>query len=746
MIKRQRPVYTIQLADIAGCTSSGGLEHLIAPKKNHEMTSQMNLDTSKRSTSENITGGSARWRTCGTVGKPPSSSRYCYHIATWNVRSLLQLGKLANVIQEMGKLKADIMGISETFYKETGEFFTSIPTVKENYKIIYSGGNQSRRGVAIIMRENIAKSMMYYVPVSERIICMKLKDKLNDVLFIQIYAPNEDSDRAEVECFYEELEKVIKENKTFKDKIIIAGDFNAKVGSQCVRNTTGKFGLGERNENGERLIEFCKKLEMNITNTFFEQKEGSRHTWISPDGKTRNQIDYVLVNNRFRNSIKNSKSRPGADCGSDHNPVVIRTETKLKSIKKKTKTKTWNASILKDTEKAIQFQKKVDEKFKENYTNLGDVTENWEKLKNCISIVADEMCKTDRQELKQGWMNFEILKKMEERRKIKLEDGNIRSDRYKTINKEITKDCKEAKEIYFQERCEELERLDRINSPTFFKKVKEMKKKKQHIKIGIKDKNGILILDEEQVNRRWEEYIENELYNDNRGNKPDIRVDEKIVQIEETEIRDIVKDLKTGKAPGVDNIHAEFLQNMGGEGFKLLTKIVNKIYEHGKIHPDLVNNIFVPIPKVNKAVECSDHRIISLISHAAKVLLIVIKKRITPIIERQLSESQLGFRKGRGTREAIYNLRALSERIIEKKKQLHICFIDYAKAFDRVKHEKLIEIMTKAEIPQHEIRLITNLYWDQRAVIRTEKGVSNEVEIRRGIRQGCILSPILFNL
>ena len=84
--------------------------------------------------------------------------------------------------------------------------------------------------------------------------------------------------------------------------------------------------------------------------------------------------------------------------------------------------------------------------------------------------------------------------------------------------------------------------------------------------------------------------------------------------------------------------------------------------------------------------------------------------------------------------------------MIEKKKQLHICFIDYAKAFDNVKHEKLIEIMTKAEIPQHEIRLIANLYWDQRAVIRTEKGVSNEVEIRRGIRQGCILSPILFNL
>ena len=278
------------------------------------------------------------------------------------------------------------------------------------------------------------------------------------------------------------------------------------------------------------------------------------------------------------------------------------------------------------------------------------------------------MCKTDRQEKKQRWMTVEILEKMEIRRKIKQKDGHTHSERYKNINKEINKDCREAKEKYYQEKCEELERLDRINSPNFYKKVGDMKKKKRQVKIGIKDKNKNLILDEEKILRRWEEYVEKELYNDNRGNKPEITITEEKVKIDETEIRDIVKKLKSGKAPGVDTIHTEFLQNMGEEGMKLLTNIINKIYENGTMHPDLVNNIFIPIPKVNKATECSDHRIISLISHAAKILLIAIKNRITPTIEKQLSETQLGFRKGKGTREAIYNLRILSERLIEKKK------------------------------------------------------------------------------
>jgi len=160
-----------------------------------------------------------------------------------------------------------------------------------------------------------------------------------------------------------------------------------------------------------------------------------------------------------------------------------------------------------------------------------------------------------------------------------------------------------------------------------------------------------------------------------------------------------------------------------------------------------------------RAQECSDFRTIALISHASKILLHLIKRRITPIIERQLSDSQMGFRKGKGTRDAIFQLRMISERLMQmntekikdgkklkKGKKLFLCFVDYQKAFDRVKHEKLLEVMEKAGIPELERRLIINLYWKQCASIRWDGQISREVKVERGVRQGCVISPMLFNL
>ena len=122
------------------------------------------------------------------------------------------------------------------------------------------------------------------------------------------------------------------------------------------------------------------------------------------------------------------------------------------------------------------------------------------------------------------------------------------------------------------------------------------------------------------------------------------------------------------------------------------------------------------------------------------------KKRITPIIEDQLSESQMGFRKGKGTRDAIFQLRMIGERSLRMGRKLYLCFVDYQKAFDRVKHDKLVEVMEKAGIPDLERRLIINLYWNQHASVRVEGENSKSFSIRRGVRQGCIISPILFNL
>ena len=107
-----------------------------------------------------------------------------------------------------------------------------------------------------------------------------------------------------------------------KDVLFIIGDWNAKVGCQETPGVTGKFGLGRWNEAGQRLIEFCQENALVIANTLFQQHKRRLYTWTKPDGQHRNQIDYILCSQRWRNSIQSTKTRPGADCGSDHELLI----------------------------------------------------------------------------------------------------------------------------------------------------------------------------------------------------------------------------------------------------------------------------------------------------------------------------------------------------------------------------------------------------------------------------------------
>jgi hypothetical protein len=358
-------------------------------------------------------------------------------------------------------------------------------------------------------------------------------------------------------------------------------------------------------------------------------------------------------------------------------------------------------------------------------------------------------------------MAAEILRKMEERRvsKNQKEEG-----RYKKLKHEIQKLCREAKDKYYEDKCKEIEMLDKAHNQLLYKKIKELRPKGNRMLQAIKSKQSKCLLEEKEVMDRWAEYVE-ELYKDE--NRCEVDMDGMVDLVNERysisseEIEAVIRELPKGKACGNDKISAELLQGMGKKGIEVMTTLINKIYRSGYIPEDFRNSIFVPVAKINRAQECGDFRTIALISHASKVLLHLIKRRIMPIIERQLGDSQMGFRKGKGTRDAIFQLRMISERVqqmnIEKEmrgkkktqkkpKKLYLCFVDYQKAFDRVKHDKLAEVMEKAGIPELERRLIINLYWKQQAVIRWNGEISRKVKVERGVRQGCVISPLLFNL
>ena len=142
---------------------------------------------------------------------------------------------------------------------------------------------------------------------NDRMISVRLQGKPFDVTVIQVYAPTSNTEEAEVERFYEDLQDLL-ELTPKKDVLFIVGDWNAKGGIQETSGVTGKFGFGMWNEAGQRLIEFCQENALVIANTLFQHKK-RLYTWTSPDGQCQNQIDYILCRQRQRGSIQSAKTR-----------------------------------------------------------------------------------------------------------------------------------------------------------------------------------------------------------------------------------------------------------------------------------------------------------------------------------------------------------------------------------------------------------------------------------------------------
>ena len=151
-------------------------------------------------------------------------------------------------------------------------------------------------------------------------------------------------------------------------------------------------------------------------------------------------------------------------------------------------------------------------------------------------------------------------------------------------------------------------------------------------------------------------------------------------------------------------------------------------------------------PKESQRKEFSNYHTVALISHVSKVMLKILQARLQHYVNHKLPETQAGFRKGRGTRDKIANICWIMEKAREFQKNIYFCFIDYAKAFDCVDHKKLWKILKEMGIPDHLTCLLSNLYAGEEATVRTGHGTTDWFQIGKGVCQGCILSPCLFNI
>ena len=181
-------------------------------------------------------------------------------------------GKLEKVKQEMARVNVDILGISEIKWMGMGEFNS------DDHYIYYCGQESLRRnGVAIMVNKRVQNAVLGSNLKNDRMISVHFQGKQLNITVIQVYALTSNTEEAEVEHFYEDLQDLL-ELTPKKDVLFIIGDWNAKVGSQETPGVTGKFGLGIRNEAVKRLIEVCQENAQVRANTLSQQHKRRLYT------------------------------------------------------------------------------------------------------------------------------------------------------------------------------------------------------------------------------------------------------------------------------------------------------------------------------------------------------------------------------------------------------------------------------------------------------------------------------------
>ena len=212
----------------------------------------------------------------------------------------------------------------------------------------------------------------------------------------------------------------------------------------------------------------------------------------------------------------------------------------------------------------------------------------------------------------------------------------------------------------------------------------------------------------------------------------------------ECEVKWALESISTNKASGGDGIPAELFQILKDDAVKVLHSICQLIWKTQQWPQNSKRSVFTLKPKNGNAKECSNYHTISLISHASQVILKVLQWRLQQCMNFELPDVQAGYRKGRGIRDKIANIRWIMEKAREFQKNIYFCCIDYAKAFDCVDHQKLWKILKEMGIPDHLTCLLRNLYAGQEATVRTGHGTTDWFQIGKGAHQGCIVSPCFF--
>ncbi len=663
-------------------------------------------------------------------------------IGSLNVGSMT--GKGTELAKMMVERRVKICCVQET--KWTGG---KARELGEGVKLWYAGGRSAKNGVGIAVEGEMREEVTGVIRQSDRLMGMKIGVGKERWFVVSCYAPQSGLSAEEKEKFYEDLSELCTQ-KEEEEVLVVCGDFNGHIGRDGGRwrGVHRGEGYGTRNEEGERLLDWATDNSIVIANSTFKKRNSHKITYSS--GGRNTQIDYIGVEKEKAGRVLDCKVIPNAAVASQHLLLVMdyRVKRSKERKTKETKEKVIKWWDMKKDRKSIDFAKEV------SHVKIGDSAENtWEELKNGvrkagIKVLGETRIGGKRPIRDESYWNDEVeeaVKKKKEARNVWWkEQTDEKLAAYREKKRNAKRIVAEAKAKTMNNLYEELGTKEGEKKIFKLAKMRNRRSKDvQAVKI-VRDKEGKILYDEEKIKERWREHFEgmanihfgmNEPYDSDAIEGP-------MDQIHEDEVREAVKKSKKGKAMGPDEVPADALKYMGEVGVKTLTTLFNQVIKEGKMPRDWTRSTTIPIYKKSDPLQVENYRPVRLLSHTMKIFERVLEKRLRKILE--ISSAQFGFIPCSSTTDAIFALTQTMEKYREKRKKLHLAFIDLKSAFDSVERTLIANSLREKGVHEDLVKAVMLTYEDAKSEVKTTVGRTKTFEVGVGTHQGSTLSPLLF--
>ena len=586
---------------------------------------------------------------------------------------------------------------------------------------------------------------------------------------VSAYAPTMTWTDEVKDQFYSDLDSVIR-SVPAADKLILLGDFNARVGTESSMwpGIIGPYGVGKCNSNGLLLLQKCAEHSLSITNTNFSLPLRNRLSWMHPRSKNWHLIDYIIVRQRDRQDVRVTKSMCGAECGTDHRLIVSKLNLVLRRQRRpqgKAIPKRFDVSKFSSQSKCSEFSDELASKLDGLTLNPDDVEQSWKELStilyNCASSTVGF---PDRKH--QDWFNennVEIRQLIQEKNRLfqaHISDPSSQSKEsaFKASRSKLQRELRSMKNSWLEERVSETQMYaDTNNTRKFYESLKAIYGPSSSGITPLLSANGeTRITDTDAILDRWAEHFDSVLNRPSNMNLDSIEhlpqtpinfTLSDIPSLEETKAA--VKQLSLNKSPGDDSIPAEIYVHGGDSVIEKLVELFQIIFDSESLPQQFKDPTIVHLYKNKGDRQCCDnHRGISLLCIAGKILARILLNRLLVHLPANnlLPESQCGFRGERGTVDMVFAVRQIQEKCIEQNMDLYMTFVDLTKAFDTVCREGLWKIMAKFGCPPKFINLVRLFHDGMQARVKSHGKLSEPFPVTNGVKQGCVLAPTLFSI